>query len=1206
MSELNIKSTLKDSNQFILQVSDIPGTVKKYPVKVTATLDNGSKVEQTKYITIKVSPTVSISGADKFTAQFGEGTAHYDFSYTPAKYNAPITVASVKSSNSSVTVSGISTSGFDLSVTGLTDSTTTTITATLLVDKTTVSLTKNITVEYQEDTSPFILYNVGESADVGIHKGGSIEMTKMYFKVVDDYTEGEEYDDSAVDYEIWENTSTNNTKTVATVGKNQALLLKAYKKNRWNTGPDSSYYSYFVLGSSGKFKAYGKIGALDGYYTKLGNGCYNRIFYDCKSLIKAPELPATTLGSYCYNYMFSGCTGLTTLPENLLPATTLISGCYNSMFYKCTGLTTVPENLLPATTLASNCYQDMFLGCTGLTEIPENLLPATTLASNCYAGMFYKCTGLTTLPENLLPATTLEYGCYVGMFFGCTGLTEIPENMLPATTLAEQCYGRQVSYYMAPCGMFQGCTGLTTLPENLLPATTLANYCYEAMFSGCTGLTTLPKNLLPATTLAESCYGGIAAWSASSGMFYGCTSLTQAPELPATTLANSCYNDMFRGCTSLTQAPELPATTLANSCYQSMFYGCKGLTELPENLLPATTLVSNCYYYMFTGCTGLTTLPENLLPATTLGSYCYYSMFQSCKGLTEIPENLLPATTLASNCYDSMFSNCESLIKAPELPATTLAGQCYQNMFYGCTKLSYVKALFTTTPGSGYTSSWLYSVASAGTFIGNLAASWDVTGTSGVPTGWTHYNTITLSKPSIKANSDGTGSGHVTITSLLEPNSTASISLTKVEAPTSSDGCSLSFSNLSSTGFDVTVSGFTQDVIFTLTATLSVNGETVTKTTTFTVVKYVFVDGDEHFTLETSSSPAFTVASAATTNLNTYMAKVGGYLLYPKDNKVYATKLKADDWNYFSDGTDATSYVPKCETMIYLPKCHYASYGKKFIFGGLSTDYGTVFESPEWVGAYEMYVDSSGTGHSRPDQSPTRSKTIGAFWNCAQGLGTDWGLANYEFFCLINALYQTKYGNLDSQTQVGTGGTTSSYSSWMDVKMGYGRTLGDGSGSASTSMSGQNCVKLFGFEDLWAKCWEWRQGIWLSNSKIHVYNSNKVSSTESDREWDAVLKGSGSYISSCFLGENGHWDMLPKAVSGASNSYYCDYGYMSSSSGPLALYVGGPSGDGSCCGVSCSYLIFDFSYSRSIISSRLSFYGTPEIVDATTFKSYLQ
>ena len=60
-------------------------------------------------------------------------------------------------------------------------------------------------------------------------------------------------------------------------------------------------------------------------------------------------------------------------------------------------------------------------------------------------------------------------------------------------------------------------------------------------------------------------------------MFDGCTSLTQAPDLPATTLAKSCYYYMFKGCTSLTQAPDLPATTLAEWCYNEMFKGCTNL-----------------------------------------------------------------------------------------------------------------------------------------------------------------------------------------------------------------------------------------------------------------------------------------------------------------------------------------------------------------------------------------------------------------------------------------------------------------------------------------------------------------------------------------------------------------------------------------------------------------------------------------------------
>lgn len=37
---------------------------------------------------------------------------------------------------------------------------------------------------------------------------------------------------------------------------------------------------------------------------------------------------------------------------------------------------------------------------------------------------------------------------------------------------------------------------------------------------------------------------------------------------------------MFQGCTSLTVAPELPATTLVNGCYQYMFSNCANLNYI--------------------------------------------------------------------------------------------------------------------------------------------------------------------------------------------------------------------------------------------------------------------------------------------------------------------------------------------------------------------------------------------------------------------------------------------------------------------------------------------------------------------------------------------------------------------------------------------------------------------------------------------------
>lgn len=110
-----------------------------------------------------------------------------------------------------------------------------------------------------------------------------------------------------------------------------------------------------------------------------------------------------------------------------------------------------------------------------------------------------------------------------------------------------------------------GCSGniQTLLDWESPPISIPIDECYRSIFGGCTNLTTAPN--LPATTLADHCY---------LNMFSRCTNLTTAPNLPATTLAMGCYIGMFSRCTSLTQAPALPATTLANHCYQYMFLEC--------------------------------------------------------------------------------------------------------------------------------------------------------------------------------------------------------------------------------------------------------------------------------------------------------------------------------------------------------------------------------------------------------------------------------------------------------------------------------------------------------------------------------------------------------------------------------------------------------------------------------------------------------
>ena len=118
-------------------------------------------------------------------------------------------------------------------------------------------------------------------------------------------------------------------------------------------------------------------------------------------------------------------------------------------------------------------------------------------------------------------------------------------------------------------------------------------------------------------------------------------------------------------------------------------------------------------------------------------NYQFFNLFNKAALLIDASDLALPATTLASSCYKNMFNGCTSLVTAPALPATTLVSSCYNYMFNGCTKLNYIKAMFTTNPSITYTKNWVSGVSPTGTFVKNSAATWDKTGTSGIPEGWT-------------------------------------------------------------------------------------------------------------------------------------------------------------------------------------------------------------------------------------------------------------------------------------------------------------------------------------------------------------------------------------------------------------------------------------------------------------------------------------
>ena len=344
------------------------------------------------------------------------------------------------------------------------------------------------------------------------------------------------------------------------------------------------------------------------------------------------------------------------------------------------------------TTVGTDAFYRAFLNATYI-EIPAGrplTLSATTLGSNCYQEMFKGCTALTRPP--ILPATSIPGNAYRNMFNGCTALTEAPD--LPAITVIRN----------SGClGMFNGCTAMQSAPTSVaiagatleqyacywmfincsslinapaLPALVVPLYGYKEMFSGCTSLLAAPE--LPADNIGDYCY---------EGMFSGCTAMLTAPsQLPATTVGVSSYKNMFSGCAALTTTPaNLPATTGANESYSGMFNGCISISEPPEYIRLTSIGNSGCYQ-MFNGCTSLVSAP-NMDSVSSVGDSGCYQMFNGCGELRTGP-SALNAITVPANAYYQMFNGCVKLTAAPSIYATTVGDYACKQMFQGCTRLT--------------------------------------------------------------------------------------------------------------------------------------------------------------------------------------------------------------------------------------------------------------------------------------------------------------------------------------------------------------------------------------------------------------------------------------------------------------------------------------------------------------------------------------
>lgn len=275
----------------------------------------------------------------------------------------------------------------------------------------------------------------------------------------------------------------------------------------------------------------------------------------------------------------------------------------------------------------------------------EDLTPYVTMTAASNQTFVMKCAGNYTLPD-------LEYSVNNGTwkkvvadnpveFGGADSSLRLRGKCPNGTATRDDDYSRIT---FGDPDVKVECSGdiRTLIDYTAYKTVATANCRFCSLFKGCEALKSA-KELLLATALKDDCY---------NSMFEGCTSLEQAPDLPATELKIRCYDSMFKGCTALKQAPDLPARDLAWFCYEHMFDGCTSLVEAPD--LPATTLQPACYSYMFANCTSLKTAPE--LGAEELVSTCYYYMFQNCKKLESVTMLATSVADRASGYLDQWLN----------------------------------------------------------------------------------------------------------------------------------------------------------------------------------------------------------------------------------------------------------------------------------------------------------------------------------------------------------------------------------------------------------------------------------------------------------------------------------------------------------------------------------------------------------------------
>lgn len=256
----------------------------------------------------------------------------------------------------------------------------------------------------------------------------------------------------------------------------------------------------------------------------------------------------------------------------------------------------------------------------------------------------------------------------------------------------------------------------------------------------------------------------------------------------------------------------------------------------------------------------------------------------------------------------------------------------------------------------------------------------------------------------------------------------------------------------------------------------------------------------------------------------------------------------------------------------------------------------------------------SGAMRSLPNMTPDHSKTINAFWNCAQTRSKSHGLANLDFRNALLFYMMSKYGYRDSQNckggdgtlvwGVGLDGTESTgsdkFADQQYIKTGHTLSLGKYDGKVAVADNNGTTVhgvNVNGFENPWGQYWEIVQGLCSVGTDVYHWRSNVMPTgtptAASFEHIDHVVlqraTSEGVTQMNMIASEHGQGCyMIPKAI--ASGISYGDT-YAYTAFGNLWIFCGSSASGGAACGLAAADSQAAWSDSYEFVSARLAYYG---------------